>query len=99
MHLIIQYVNTGVAEADNVALNKPVTMSAQHPTGYWSYATDGNTNGQWAVGGCASTGEGLTDPWMIVDLLDNYTVGALTIYNRVDADLGKYCVTFLDICQ
>ena len=64
-------------------------MSSLYTGGDWSHATDGNTDGDWYDGGCASTDRD-TNPWLLLDLGDTYTVGAMRIYNRVDGTVCKY---------
>ena len=79
----------------NIALGKTVTMSSQYTSSNPSIppappenAVDGNTNGDWYVGGCASTVQE-ANPWMQIDLGGLYTVTSMTIFNRVDGNIGK----------
>ena len=79
----------------NIALNKPVTMSSQHEHGFGLYAVDGNSSPHYFNDGCAHTIDfpGSTDPWLTVDFGETKTVIGVDIVNRGDC-CGKCLYNF-----
>ncbi|XP_067658010.1 fucolectin-7-like [Haliotis asinina] len=74
-----------VSCASNLALNKPVWMSTVinrdfSTIGIGDNAVDGNRATSW--GGCTGTEYHDLSPWFVVDLLGQYEVHNVTIYNR-----------------
>jgi hypothetical protein len=65
----------------NVALHKPVTLSANHPQSVSppSGLTDGVTSGSYGAETTTSD-----DPWVQVDLEHRYAIDKVKIYNRGD---------------
>ena len=66
----------------NVALHKPVTLSANHPQSISppSGLTDGITSGAYGAETTVSV-----DPWVQVDLERRYAIDKVKVYNRGDA--------------
>ena len=74
--------------SSNVALQKLVTMSTQYRNAPGSNAVDGRKGGNWYIDGCAST-INKSNPWILVDLEQEYTISSIYITNRQDGNLCK----------
>lgn len=66
----------------NIALGKPAEQSATLTYYGAEYAVDGNRGTDHIQDKCAHTGDGDTNPWWRVDLLDVYTITSVRILNR-----------------
>ncbi|XP_046558171.1 uncharacterized protein LOC124267294 [Haliotis rubra] len=77
----VVYVSCG----SNLALNKPAWMSTvikRDISTSVDNAVDGNRAAHWTDGVCTSTEHHDLSPWFVVDLLGQYEVHNVTIYNR-----------------
>ena len=72
----------------NVALGKPTSQSSTGWGGFSSRAVDGNPNGKWSKWSTTHTAK-QTNPSWEVDLLDDFSVSNIKIYNRVDCCSGR----------
>ncbi|XP_046558142.1 fucolectin-like [Haliotis rubra] len=72
----------------NLALNKPTWMSAVYAGSSISSAAENSVDGHlgtnWHHGVCSSTADNDRSPWIVIDLLGQYEVHNVTIYNRGD---------------
>ncbi|XP_067656379.1 fucolectin-like [Haliotis asinina] len=72
----------------NLALNKPAWMSSVYAAGSVSSAAENSVDGHlgtnWFHGVCSSTADNDRSPWIVIDLLSQYEVHNVTIYNRGD---------------
>ncbi|XP_071089411.1 fucolectin-like [Haliotis cracherodii] len=69
----------------NLALNKPAWMStviSRSVSTSVDNAVDGNLGTFWGDGVCTGTEHNDLSPWFVVDLLGQYEVHNITIYNR-----------------
>ncbi len=66
------------ATSDNIALNKPATQSSTRFNGVASRAVDGNANGN------SFTHTDLEQGWWRVDLLDEYDINRINVFNRTN---------------
>ncbi|MCB0614929.1 MAG: discoidin domain-containing protein [Lewinellaceae bacterium] len=70
---------------DNIAKFKPAEQSSTLDYKSLAYrAVDGNTNGNWTTPGVMHTNLE-HNAWWEVDLLDQYNITEITLYNRTDA--------------
>lgn len=67
----------------NIAQFKPTKQSSVHDGGAANRAVDGNTNGNWGAASVTHT-QGEENPWWEVNLLAEYDISSITIYNRTD---------------
>jgi hypothetical protein len=70
-------------DPNNIALYKPARQSSTFEAGHANRALDGNTSGDWWKRTVTHTNE-TENPWWEVDLLQEYDISAITIYNRTD---------------
>jgi hypothetical protein len=89
----------GNIELFNVAFNKPASQTSTDAGGVASRAVDGNTDGNWEGNSVTHTLVG--DQMWKVDLLDEYTVKEVVIWNRWDCGvcnsrLTRFAIEFLD---
>ncbi|XP_067656378.1 uncharacterized protein [Haliotis asinina] len=72
----------------NLALNKPAWMSSVYARASVSSAAENSVDchlgTNWFHGVCSSTAENDRSPWIVIDLLGQYEVHNVTIYNRED---------------
>lgn len=81
---------TGLAQASwpapapsNIALFKPAQQINTFGAGHANRAVDGNTDGHWHRGSVSHT-QGTQNPWWEVNLLEEYDINSITVYNRTD---------------
>jgi len=67
----------------NVALNKPASQTSVGWNGIASRGVDGRISGTWGHGTCTHSATNIYNEWS-VNLLDQYTVNSVVIYNRRD---------------
>ncbi len=72
----VQVFGTLAASETNVALNKPATQSSTRFNGVASRAVDGNTSGN------SFTHSDFEQGWWRVDLLDQYDISTINVFNR-----------------
>lgn len=70
-------------DPSNIAQLKPAKQSSVHEGGAANRAVDGNTNGNWGSISVTHT-QGEDSPWWEVDLLAQYDISSITIFNRTD---------------
>ena len=63
-----------------MAYGKPVTSDVAMEIGSGSNAVDGDINPSMSAGSCFEHGFTDTDPWVMVDLQDTYSVHSVTIF-------------------
>ncbi|XP_067656377.1 uncharacterized protein [Haliotis asinina] len=72
----------------NLALYKPAWMSSlfsgDSVSGAAENSVDGHPGTNWHHGVCSSTADNDRSPWIVIDLLGQYEVHNVTIYNRGD---------------
>lgn len=68
---------------DNVALFKPAKQNTTFEGGHANRAVDGNKDGHWHRGSVSHTHRS-DNPWWQVNLLEEYDISSITIYNRTD---------------
>jgi hypothetical protein len=90
---------SGNTELINVAVDKPASQTSTAHGGVASRAVDGNADGNWGGGSVTHTGGG--DQMWKVDLLDEYSVKEVVIWNRWDCGvckprLTRFAIEFLD---
>jgi hypothetical protein len=70
-------------QPDNIALFKPAKQINTFGAGHANRAVDGNTDGHWHRGSVSHT-NGSENPWWEVNLLEEYDITSITVYNRTD---------------
>ncbi|MCC6724905.1 MAG: discoidin domain-containing protein [Saprospiraceae bacterium] len=67
----------------NIAQFKPAKQINTFEGGHANKAVDGNTDGNWGNRSLTHT-HGVESPWWEVNLLQQYDISSITIYNRTD---------------
>jgi hypothetical protein len=75
-------------DKSNIAQFKPVKQSSTEHVGGAHRAVDGNTDGNWHKASVSHTTVE-NRPWLEIDLLDEYNITAITVYNRTDCCLER----------
>lgn len=70
-------------DPNNIAAFKPTRQSSQFEHGNANRAVDGNTNGNWGASSVTHTNNE-NNPWWEVNLLDEYDINTITLFNRSD---------------
>ena len=77
------------SDGRNIARSgKAIQKSTAHG-GPAERAIDGNKSPSYPDGGQTHTSENTPDPWWEVDLGADYPIDSITVFNRVDGDLGS----------
>ena len=88
-----------VQKGENIAYNRPTSMSTVYNNRGGHKAVDHNLNTIDLAGGCAATQAGKLNPYWMVDLGKLYTVEKVTVYNREGAhskELNGFKIDILD---
>jgi putative heme-binding domain-containing protein len=78
-----------LSDGRNVAHEGKASQKNTAHGGEAQRAIDGNRDGSYSAGGQTHTEESTRDPWWELDLGSERPIDAVTVYNRVDGDLGK----------
>jgi len=70
-------------DKNNIAQFKPAKQINTFEAGHANRAVDGNTDGNWGNRSLSHT-HGVDNPWWEVNLLQEYDISTITIYNRAD---------------
>ncbi|MFO7745029.1 MAG: discoidin domain-containing protein, partial [Psychroflexus sp.] len=70
-------------DPSNIALFKPAKQINTFEAGHANRAVDGNTDGHWHRGSVSHT-NGSQNPWWEVNLLEEFDISSITVYNRTD---------------
>lgn len=77
------------SDGRNVARSGKATQSGTSHGGVASRAIDGNKDSSYGGGGQTHTPENSRNPWWEVDLQDEFPIDSISIYNRMEGDLGE----------
>lgn len=73
-----------ISDGKNVARQGKATQKNTSHGGHASKAIDGNKSGKYGDGGQTHSEEGTDNPWWEVDLVAEFPISAIVIYNRSD---------------
>ena len=77
-----------LSERENIAYNKPTYQTSTAHGGIASRAVDGNKSGDYDEGSVTHTHSQI-DPSWTVDLITNYNIETIKVYNRVDCCMNR----------